>query len=271
MKSVNNFFDSLVSLESTVKLCDELWESLHNMHHKVPKELEPRLVDFLPKMHRYRVESYKVSLIGGAIGLVCAMVLIFLGSKFDFDGMLPALLCVLAGASSGLILMGYRRAKENFLEQRATNRYKSALDDYYAKHRVESFVASMKSANIVTACCNNITEVKKEATDILVKLYALGNIPEESRNFETMCAALVCAKAMVKVKTPETVLKNITDAHHRKSEYEKSCISASKIASQICDALTNDEAYNKLKVNVEQLMSDCRKSNDDIKKEFSLD
>lgn len=268
MKKISNFFDGIVSLESTVKLCEDLWESLHNMHHKVPKELEPRLIDFMPKMHRYRVKSYKISIVGGIIGAAAAAILLTLGDKLGFDAMLISLLCILLGASSGLIVMAYRRQKENMMEKRAMNKYKSALDDYYAKHRVESFVASMKSANIVTACCDSITKTKEETKEILAKMYDIGNIPAESRNFETMCAAYVCAKAMPKVKNVQTVLDKISDVHHEQSEYTKLCAKAKEISSQMCDDLKTDEAYDKLKENVMQLVEDCNSSNEEIKKHF---
>ncbi len=268
MKNISNFFDGIVSLESTVKLCDDLWESLHNMHHKVPKELEPRLIDFMPKMHRYRIKSYRISIVGGIIGAAAAVILLTLGEKFGFDAMLISLLCILLGASSGLLVMAYRRQKENMMEKRAMNKYKSALDDYYAKHRVESFVASMKSANIVTSCCDSIIKIKEETKEILGKMYDVGNIPEESRNLKTMCAAYVCSKAMPKVKNVQTVLDKISDAHYKNSEYAKLCAKAKQISSQMCDDLKTDEAYDKLKVNVMQLVEDCNSSNEEIRKQF---
>ena len=270
MNKITNFFDGVVSLESTVKLCDELRENLHNMHHKVPKELEPRITDFMPKRHRYRIESYRISLYGGAIGLLCAILLLLLGTKFNFDGMLPALICVLLGASSGLIVMIYRRQKENLLEKRAMNRYKCALDDYYAKHRVESFVASMKSANIVTACCDSILKTKEETEKILAALYDTQNILPEERSFETMCAAYECAKSMPKAKNASTVLKSISQSHREKSEYAKLCAKAKQISDQLCDDLKTDEAYNTLKNNISQLIADCNASNNEIKAQFSI-
>lgn len=271
MKNISNFFDGVVSLETTVKLCEELWELLHNMHHKVPKELEPRLIDFMPKMHRYRVKSYKVSIVGGIIGALAAIILLALGDKFGFDAMLLSLFCILLGASSGLIVMAYRRQKENLMEKRAMNKYKSALDDYYAKHRVESFVASMKSANIVIACCDSIIKTKEETKEILKKLYDAENIPEESRNFETMCAAYMCSKSSPKVKSVQAILSKISDAHYEISEYAALCAKAKQIASRLCDNLKTDEAYDKLKENIAQTVADCRASNEEIKAQFITD
>ncbi len=269
MKNLSNFFDGIVSLETSVTLCDELWESLHNLHHKVPKELEPRLVDFMPKMHRYRIKSYKISMYGGIIGAVIAVILLTLGEKFEFDAMLPSLLCILVGAASGFVVMGYRRYKEDLMEKRATIKYKSALDDYYAKHRVDSFVASMKSANIVTSCCESITKTKEETEALLKKMYEIEKIPEESRNLKTMCAAYVCSKSMPKAKNAQIVIEKISDAHYEKSEYAKLCAKAKKIASQMCEDLKTDDAYDKLKENVMQLVSDCNSSNEEIKAQFS--
>ncbi len=270
MKNANTFFDGIVSLETTVKLCDEFLDALDNLHHKVPKELEPRLCDFTPRRHRYRTESYKYSLYGGVIGVVCAIILIFLGEKFKFDAMLPALIIVLLGASSGLVIMGLRRYKENAMEKRAMIKYKSALDDYYAKHRTESFVASMKSANIVTFCCEKIREIKAQSADILGKMYTLGNIPEEARNLQTMCAALVCASEMPRSKDTKKILNAMNESHFEKSQYGYVCTESEKMVTEICKDIKTDEAYDDLKKNITRITDGCHQSNEEIKAKFSI-
>ncbi len=270
MKNANTFFDGIVSLETTVKLCDEFLNALDNLHHKVPKEFEPRLCDFTPKGHRYRTESYKYSLVGGIIGVACAAILLFLGEKFKFDAMLPSLILVLLGASSGLIVMAYRRQKENTLEKRAMLKYKSALDDYYAKHRTESFVASMKSANIVTFCCDKIKETKAQSEDILKKMYVLGNIPENARNLKIMCAALVCASENPRAKDTKKILQAMNEKHYEKSQYEYVCTESVKMVSEICADIKTDDAYDELKKNIIRITGGCTASNEGIKAKFAI-
>lgn len=270
MKNANTFFDGIVSLETTVKLCDEFLAALDNLHHKVPKEFEPRLSDFAPKRHRYRTESYKYSLVGGIIGVICAALLLFLGEAFEFDAMLPALILVLLGASSGLIVMAYRRQKENVLEKRAMVKYKSALDDYYAKHRTESFVASMKSANIANYCCDRIKETKLQSEDILKKMYDLGKIPENAQNLKIMCAALVCASENPRSRDTKKILLIMNEHHYEKSQYEYVCTESAKMVSDICSDINTDDAYDDLKRNIIRITDGCNASNEEIKAKFSI-
>ena len=271
MKNANTFFDGIVSLETTVKLCDEFLGALNNLHHKVPKEFEPRLCDFTPKGHKYRMESYKYSLYGGAVGIACAVILLFLGEKFNFDAMLPSLIFVLSGASLGLIVMAYRRNKENMIEKRAMIKYKSALDDYYAKHRTESFVASMKSANIVTYCCDKVKETKAQSADLLEKLYTLGNIPKEARSLEQMCAAFVCSAETPRIKNTVKILQSVNDKHYQKSQYQYVCTESAKMVSEICGNIKTDDAYDTLKKNIIRITDGCNKSNESIKAKFITD
>lgn len=270
MNKTNNFFDRVVSLETTVKLCNDLLGALDNLHHKVPQELEPRLSDFSPRVYRYRVQSYRYSLVGGVVGTVCAIILLFLGQKFNFDAMLPALLCVLIGASLGIIVMTFRRRKEKLVEKRAMRKYKTALDEYYAKHRTDSFTASMKSANIVVSCREKLMQTRDQSAGLLEKMYALGNIPEHGRTFKTMCAVLAYTEENTSTENPEEAFYSVTEEYYKLSKYKSMLNDLQNMVSQTCDNIRSDESYDLLKSKILKLTSSCASINSEIKAEFSL-
>ena len=184
MYSIREFIDHAVSLETTIKLCDELFSEMKNSFSRIPEEREPRLSDFSKKTYFYHTESYKFSIVGTIAAVIISLILYLTSGKLGFDPQLPCLLVLLLGASLGLIVMAFHRNKENLAEKKALSLYKNALDDYYAKHKLDTFTASMRSANILSDCENKLLQLKNETFALLGKVYEKEAVPMRARNFK---------------------------------------------------------------------------------------
>lgn len=269
MYSISDFFDHAVTLETTIKLCDEIFSSMKDNFSKVPEEREPRLSDFSRKTYFYRIESYKISIIGIIFAAIIAAVLYLLSSSYDFDPQLPCLIILLVGASSGLIVMAFRRNKERLIQKRAMRMYKNALDEYYAKHKLDTFTASMKSANILSDCEKKILDLKNDSFSLLAKLYEKEKIPMKARNFKVMCAALAHCEKNSHYTTAKNVLLELKDADYKVSKYDSLCEDVKNLALQTCSNMTSDNRYEEMNDTIDEIIQNCSDHNSKIKASLS--
>lgn len=265
MYSISEFIDRAVSLETTIKLCDELFSEMKNSFSRIPEEREPRLSDFSKKTYFYRTESYKFSIFGIVAAVIISTVLYFASDMYGFDPQLPCLLVLLLGASLGLIVMAFRRNKEKLIQKRAMSLYKNALDDYYAKHKLDTFTASMRSANILSSCENKLLDLKNETFALLGKAYEKEAVPMRARNFKVMCAALVRSSKETEHQTVKDVLMKLDENDYRLSKYDSLCENVKKVAQQTCSNMTSDDRYMEMEEVIDDIIKNCSEQNEKTK------
>lgn len=265
MYSIRDYIDHIVTLETTVKLCDEMFSSMKDNFSKVPEEREPRLSDFSRKTYFYRIESYKFSIIGIFVAAVIAVVLYILSQNYNFDPQLPCLIVLLLGASCGLLVMAFRRNKERLIQKRAMRMYKNALDEYYAKHKLDTFTASMKSANILSECEKKVLGLKNDTFALLAKLYEKEKVPMKARNFKVMCASLVRSEKKLTYSSVKELLLELEETDYRLSKYDSLCEELKNLAHQTCANMTSDNNYEEMNDAVDKIIENCFSTNEKIK------